>query len=151
VRGDTIELFMWGFQRTFRSAVEIALRKSPEVLGATVEPTVFLIGLLKEGGSGHQLCVEPEDGPIVPADFDGLHDRATELFDQDPDSRLLVSTAWIRQRRQQQTMHRAYGTAIGEVLATRLGPGVRFFVALPGPGKPAHGVHGGRAPGVGSR
>ena len=41
---------MWGFQRTFRSAVERALQKSLEVLGVTVEPTVFLIGLLKEGG-----------------------------------------------------------------------------------------------------
>ena len=79
---------MWGFQRTFRSAVEIALQGSLEVLGVAVEPTVFLIGLLKEGGSGHPLCVEPEDGPIVPADFDGLHDGATELFDQDPDSKL---------------------------------------------------------------
>ena len=124
---------MWGFQRTFRSAVEMALQKSLEVLGVTVEPTVFLIGLLKEGGTRHPLCVEPEDGPIVPADFDGLRDRATELFDQDPESRLLVSAAWIRERRQQETMHRAYGTAIGEVLEARLGPGLRFFVALPTP------------------
>lgn len=30
-------------------------------------------------------------------------------------------------------MHRAYGTAIGEVLEARLGPGLRFFVALPTP------------------
>src|SRR6266568_1943411 len=124
---------MWGFQRTFRSAVEMALQKSLEVLGVTVEPTVFLIGLLKEGGSGHPLCVEPEDGPIVLADFDGLHDRATELFDQDPDSKLWISAAWIRDRRQQETMQRAYGTAIGEVLMARLGPGLRFFVALPTP------------------
>ena len=124
---------MWGFQRTFRSTVEIALQRSLEVLGVAVEPTVFLIGLLKEGGSGHPLCVEPEDGPIVPADFDGLHDRATELFDQDPDSKLWISTAWIHERRQQETRHRAYGTAIGEVLEARLGPGLRFFVALPTP------------------
>jgi hypothetical protein len=124
---------MWGFQRMFRSSVEMALQKSLEVLGVTVEPTVFLIGLLKEGGSGHPLCVEPEDGPIVPADFDGLHDRATELFDQDPDSKLWISTAWIHERRQQQTKHRAYGTAIGEVLQARLGPGLRFFVGLPAP------------------
>ena len=40
---------MWGFQRTFRRAVERALQKSLEVLGVTVEPTVFLIGLLKDG------------------------------------------------------------------------------------------------------
>ena len=124
---------MWRFQRSFRSAVEKALQRSLEVLGVAIEPTVFLIGLLKEGGSGHPLCVEPEDGPIVPADFDGLHDRATELFDQDPESKLLVSAAWIRERQQQETMHRAYGTAIGEVLEARLGPGLRFFVALPTP------------------
>ena len=124
---------MWGFQRTFRSAVEIALQRSLEVLGVAVEPTVFLIGLLKEGGSGHRLCVEPEDGPVVPADFDGLNDKATELFDQDPDSKLLITAAWIHERRQQQTRHRAYGTAIGEVLQARLGPGLRFFVALPTP------------------
>jgi hypothetical protein len=133
VRGDTIELFMWGFQRTFRSAVESALQRSLEVLGVSVEPTVFLIGLLKEGGSGHPLCVEPEDGPIGPADFDGLRDRAAELFDQDPNSKVLVSAAWIRARRQQETMNRAYGTAIGEVLEARLGPGLRFFVGLPTP------------------
>ena len=124
---------MWGFQRTFRSATEIALQRSLEVLGVVVEPTVFLIGLLKEGGSGHRLCVEPEDGPIVPADFDGLHDRAAELFDQDPDSKLWISTAWIHDRRQQQTRHRAYGTALSEVLEAKLGPGLRFFVALPTP------------------
>jgi hypothetical protein len=62
----------------------MTLQKSLEVLGVTVEPTVFLIGRLREGGSGYPLCVEPEDGPIVPADFDGLRDRATELYHQDP-------------------------------------------------------------------
>ena len=124
---------MWGFQRTFRSAVEIALQRSLEVLGVAAEPTVFLIGLLKEGGSGHPLCVEPEDTPIVPTDFDGLNDRTTELFDQDPESKLWISTPWIRERRQQQTVHRACGTAIGEVLEARFGPGLRFFVALPAP------------------
>ena len=124
VRGDTIELFMWGFQRTFRSTVESALQKSLEVLGMTVEPTVFLIGLLKEGGSGHPLCVEPEDGPIVPTDFDGLHDRATELYHQNPDSKLRITTAWIHERRQQEPRNRAYGTVISEVLGGRAGPAV---------------------------
>jgi hypothetical protein len=133
VRGDTITLFMWGFQRQFRSAVERAFQKSLDVLGVTAEPTVFLIGRLREGGSGHPLCVEPEDGPIVPADFDGVRDRATELFDRDPDSKLRISAAWIHERRQQEIMDRAYGTAIGEVLEAKLGSGLRFFVALATP------------------
>jgi hypothetical protein len=41
VRGDTIEQFMWGFQRTFRSVVESTLQRSLEGLGVTIEPTVF--------------------------------------------------------------------------------------------------------------
>jgi hypothetical protein len=122
---------MWRFQRTFRTAVETTLQRSLEVLGVTVEPTVFLIGLLRKDGSGHPLCVEPEDGPIIPADFNGLHDRAAEVFDQDPESKVLISAAWIRQRRQQETRYRACATAIGEVLEAKLGPDMRFFVSLP--------------------
>jgi hypothetical protein len=124
---------MWGFQRMFRNAVETAVQRSLEVIGVTVEPTVFLIGFLKEGGSGHPLCVEPEDGPIGSTDFDGLHDRATELYDQDPDSKLRISTAWIHERRQDEVRQRAYGTAMSEVLEAKLGPGLRFFVGLPTP------------------
>jgi hypothetical protein len=133
MRSDTIEQFMWGFQGPFRSSVEIALQRSLEVLGVTVEPTVFLIGLLREGRSGHPLCVEPTDGPIVPADFYGLHDKASELYHQDPDSDLEISTAWFQERRQQEIRHRAYGTAISEMLEAKLAPGLRFFVGLPAP------------------
>lgn len=129
MRGDTIEMFMRGFQRPFRSSVEMALQSALKMLGETVMPTVFLIGLLREGGSGHPLCVEPEDGPIVPADFDGLHDRATDLYRQDPNG----SSAWLHEKRQQEFRHCAYGAAISEALEARLGPGLRFFVGLPVP------------------
>jgi hypothetical protein len=131
MRGDTIEQFMWGFQRIFRHLVEMRLKTSLEMLGVSVEPTVFLVGLLKEGGAGHPLCVEPEDGPIVPANFDRLDDRASELYDQDPESKMLITASWIHERRQQEVKNRATGTAIVEVLEARLGPGLRFFAALP--------------------
>jgi hypothetical protein len=135
VPGNTIEQFMWSFQRPFRSSVEFALQKSLEVvLGETVEPpTVFLIGLSTEGGQGQPLCVEPEDGPIIPADFDGLHDKANELYHQNPDSHVQFSAEWIHERKHQEFLHRAYGTAISEVLEAKLGPGLRFFV---GPSAP---------------
>jgi hypothetical protein len=112
VQGDTIEQFMWSFQRQFRISVEMRLRKSLEVVGVSAEPTVFLIGLLRKGGSGHPLCVEPERGPITPADFDGLHERAIELYHQDPDSAVISSVAWLHERRHQSIRHRAYGNAI---------------------------------------
>ncbi len=122
---------MWSFQRQFRTLVEMRLRKSLEVLGVPNEPTVFLIGLLRMGGSGHPLCVEPERGPISPADFDGLHDRASELYRQDPDSKVMNTVAWVHERRQQSIRQRAYGNAISEVLEAKLGPGWRYFVWLP--------------------
>jgi hypothetical protein len=131
VRGDTVELFMWGFQSSFRKGVETAAERSLAALGVTAEPTAFLIGLLKEGGLGHPLCVEPEDGPIVPTDFQGLAERASALYDQDPESKFFISTRWLHEQRQREARERAYGTAISEVLAARLG--MHFLVAPPTP------------------
>jgi hypothetical protein len=126
-------MFMWDFQSSFRRSVETALRQSLDALGVTVEPTVFLIGLPREDRSGGQVWVEPVDGPIVPGDFGGLHDRATELYHQDPDSTLAITAGWLHEKRQQESMDRAYGAAISEVLEATLGPGLRFFVGLPTP------------------
>ncbi len=99
----------------------------------TVEPTVFLVGLSSESGSGRRVCVEPQDGPIVPGDFDGLHDSAGEFSNDDPDRKLVIPARWIHEKGQQETRDRAYGSAIGEVLQSRLGPGLRFLVGLPAP------------------
>jgi hypothetical protein len=68
---------MWGFQRSFRTSVEIDLERSLRALGVgSVKPAVFLIGVLRIDGPGYPLCIEPENGPIIPADFDELHHRA---------------------------------------------------------------------------
>ena len=126
-------MFIWDFQSSFRRSVETALHDSLEALGVTVEPTVFLIGVLREDRSGRQLSVEPQDGPIVPGDFAGLHDRAAELYHQDLDSQLTFTAEWLQEKRKQEAMQRAYVTAISEVLEATLGPGLRFFVGLPTP------------------
>jgi hypothetical protein len=135
MEGKTITLFMWGFQASFRASLEWNLQKSLEAIGVPTDPTVLLIGLKVEGGSdtSHPLCVEPEDGLIVPADFDGLEKRATELYDQDPDRQIVFapSVTWIDERRHKEARYRAYGAAIREVLEPRLG--LRFFVGLPVP------------------
>jgi hypothetical protein len=102
MEGKTITLFMWGFQASFRAGLKRNLQKSLEAIGVPTDPTVLLIGLKVKGGSdtSHPLCVEPEDGLIVPADFDGLEKRATELYDQDPDRQIVFapSVTWIDER-----------------------------------------------------
>jgi hypothetical protein len=129
--GRQIELFMWGFQDSFQGAVQGKLQQSLQVLGLTIEPTVFLVGLLRVGGDRHPLCVQPEDGPITPADFDDLQERATKLLDQDEDSRADFGTAWITERKHRDSRHRAYRAAISEVLEAKLG--LRFFTGPPVP------------------
>jgi hypothetical protein len=131
MRAKNITQFMWGFQPNFRRSVEWDVQRSLKTIGVDVEPTVFLIGVLIEGGSRLPLCVEPENGPIGPADFDGLRDRARELYSQDPSSNMSFSDQRSHKRKHQEFLDRAYGTAIGEVLETRLGPGHRFFIGLP--------------------
>ena len=132
--GRTITLFMWGFQSTYRRSLEFDLQSSLEAIGAPdITPTILLIGVLKDGGSGHPLCIEPERGPIVPADFAGLHDRANDLYQQDPEGEVRYSNApdWIYERKEQESRGRAYGMAISEVLEQKLG--LRFLAALPTP------------------
>lgn len=124
---------MWGFQAHFRRQVEWTLEESLKALGVKAEPTVFLIGVLMEGGTRHPLCIEPEDGPIVPADFDRLHDRAAELYDEDPDSTMRFDDQRMDKKKHEEFLHRAYSSAIGEVFDQKLGPGHRFFVGLPTP------------------
>ena len=131
---EVIKSFMWGFQGSFRRGVEIDLKTSLEALGVkSVEPAAFLIGVRRDGGCGDPLCIEPENGPIVPAHFEGLHHKANELYEQEPDKDIAFSNApdWIRERKEQQFRGRAYGKAISEVLEEALG--LRFFAGLPAP------------------
>jgi len=131
MRGDFIDLFMWGFQRHFRIGVEIRVASSLSIVGASVEPVVFLVGLLAPGREGHPVCIEPEDGPLSPGDFSGHANRADELFELDPDRHFWISDARSHKLRQQRVRERAFGNAIAEVLEDKLGDGIRFFVANP--------------------
>lgn len=124
-----IELLMWGFQDFFQGAVESKLRQALQVVGLSAEPTVFLVGLLCEGDTRHPLCVQPEDGPVTPADFEALHARATELFTADPDGSTDFGVAWITERKQRAARHRAYRRGISEVLEAKLG--LRFDTGSP--------------------
>ena len=120
---------MWGFQDSFQGAVEGKLQQTLQVLGLTVEPTVFLVGLLGDGGTRHPLCVQPENGPITPTDFDALEGRVTALLDQDADRHADFGVAWITERKHRDARHRACRAVISDVLEAKLG--LRFFTGSP--------------------
>lgn len=122
---------MWAFQHIFRRSVGWTLSQSLKTIGdeAAVEPAIFLIGTLIDGGTRHPLCIEPEDGPIAPADFEGLDGRASTTYSQSPDSRMSFGDARMHALKHQEFRDRAYGSAMREVLEAKLS--LRFFIGLP--------------------
>jgi hypothetical protein len=125
---------MWAFQRLFRTSVEFDLQRSLEAVGIKpVVPAVFLVGVPESESSNHPLCIEPDKGPIVRADFGELQARADSFYDQDPQHAVRLTNAgdWIHQRREQEARGRAYGKAISEVLGAKLG--LQFSVSQPTP------------------
>jgi hypothetical protein len=123
---------MWGFQQSFRRGLERAVEKVLEELGLPGLSTGYLIGVLQPGGDRRPLCVEPEDGPLVPANFESLATRATELYREDPESSGYHSHPLVRERRRRLTWERAFCRAIKEIVE-RESEGLECFVGLPTP------------------
>ncbi len=124
---DYIECFMWGYQSHFRSNVSFTVETALRDLGREVEPEVFLIGFLQEGGEGYPICIEPEDGPLKVSDLEGTAARAEELFAADPERKYFHSDRRLHELRQQGIRDRASRAAIAEALQAKLG--LYFFVA----------------------
>lgn len=124
-----IDCFMWGFQPHFRMQVGSTFKSALADLGIEVEPEVLLVGFLLEGRHGNPICIEPEDGPVAADDLNGVPARAQQLYDDDPDSRLLHSDPRAHEQYHQGIHNRAWRKAIQQVLEPKLG--LRFVVASP--------------------
>jgi len=83
---------MWGYQPHFRLAVELRAKRVFELLGAETEPKVFLVGLRRPGrGSGHPVCIEPEDGEWPLAIFDDLDNQIERAIPDHPQQQMFYT------------------------------------------------------------
>ena len=113
---DTIDQFMWGFQQHFRLGVERGIEQALADIGLGVKARVVLVGLASEESVEHQLCVEPEDGPLSAEDLSTVSDRATELFHADPDSRLHHTNSRHHELQQEAVFLRSRAGALVEAI-----------------------------------
>lgn len=80
--GRCINLFMWGYQDSYRIHIRSLARKVLKQLGAPAEAEVLLVGARKPGSTNRNpVCVEPEDGKWPLALFDGLLDAVESTYD----------------------------------------------------------------------
>lgn len=82
---DTIDLFMWGYQRHFRHSLLTRTNDVLQLLGADCQAKALLVGVQSESDPGrHPVCVEPEDEEWPLALFSGLRDEAEEKIPVHP-------------------------------------------------------------------
>ncbi len=125
---DTIDQFMWGFQQQFRLGVERGTEQALAEIGLGVKARVVLVGLTNAENVEHQLCVEPEDGPLSAEDLSTLSDRATELFYADPDSGLSHTNSRHHELQQTAIFLRSRAEALVEAIeSSGAFEGLTFF------------------------
>jgi hypothetical protein len=132
---DTIEHFMWGYQRHFSHAVERVASRVLESLKPGLNTKAFLVGVLvKEKEDRHPACVEPElhHWAESSAFYDVLSD-VTEIQAAYPESQLSHSHPVAQSREDQNLFRRALRDAVVRRLESLpyLPPDIRIFSSIP--------------------
>lgn len=125
---------MWGYQQTFRTLVESGATRALEVVGAPMDVTVLLVGFRVAEGARHNICIEPENGPLKQADLSRVAVRAAEIFAADPERRIVSSVAAIHDLRMRALGLKARSDALREAIAASSAfPGSEVFTSLSAP------------------
>ena len=127
---DTIDQFMWGFQPHFRIRVELGVGKALSQIGLPVDVRVVLVGFALDCSLRHQLCIEPEGGPLSVNHLDAVLLRTNELFMANPESSILVSDPRLRELRRIGLYRRSRGDALVEAIEQAgVFKGLTFFAS----------------------
>lgn len=95
---DTIELFMWGYQQHFQISAKVAAKSIFESLDKTLEPKIFLVGILvEEREDRHPVCLEPEDCGYEPRLFMDVREQAIHFEAVNPERNIIHSHPVARQ------------------------------------------------------
>ena len=123
-----IDQFIWPFQQQFRRSVEYETERALEGIGFHTKPRALLVGFAQDEAVRHQVCVEPEDGPLKVQHLAEVRARADEIFDADPESQILHSHPRLRMERYLALRRRSRASALVEAIEqSQTFPGLRFF------------------------
>ena len=134
MRQIVIDQFMWPFQPHFRHSVEHETREALASIGLHTEVRALLVGFASDNSCKHQVCIEPEGGPLEIQHLGSVARRAEELLHSDPDANLLHSDPRLRElqyrARQKQSRAHALVEAIEQSDTFR---GLTFFASQSAP------------------
>jgi hypothetical protein len=132
---NTIQQFMWGYQRHIRSSLNESAKELFERMDPRLAPELFFVGVLKGlRDDRHTICVEPEeDYWISAADFAGLEQSSHDFLKAYPESQLRHSHPVAEDAHENQLRARSIRDAILQVLdnCKEKHPGRSHFVSYP--------------------
>jgi hypothetical protein len=86
----TINQFIWGYQQYFRVSARRVFERIAGQIGASVTPTIFLVGIANGDDAQHLVCVEPEEGIFYSQDtFERVAAAYVTARDSDPRAGIL--------------------------------------------------------------
>lgn len=115
--GNSIKLFMWGYQQHFRISVEVAAKSLFTLLDNRFTPRVFLVGVLAdERNDRHPICLEPEDCGFDVKSFENVRNLAKELEKASKERNVFLSHPIAQKNHERAIGMKAYVDAISKVL-----------------------------------
>ena len=131
---NTIDQFMWGFQPHFRGRVEIRIRDVLSQIGLPVDVRVILVGFALDGSLRHQLCIEPEVGPLLVNHLDSVPSRTEELLKANPESKIRFSDPRSEILRRERLFRESRAEALVEAIESAgVFEGLTFFASASAP------------------
>lgn len=119
LRRHTIDLFMWGYQPHYRSAVQYLARSVLKELGAgvDVDACVLVVGVRRPGSSNpNAVCVEPEDDRWPLSIFDGLLQSIESIYMDHPSQMLFYSDEASMREKPEMMRRDSVSTAVARSL-----------------------------------
>ena len=127
---------MWPFQQAFRFHVEYDIQKVLTRIGLQTngKVKVLLIGLATKDNLRHELCIEPEDGPLIAGDLCSIRDRTEKIRQSDPEYHVFDTHPRISKYRKRGLYLRSRAQAIAEAIeSSGRFEGLKFFVSSSAP------------------
>ncbi|MES2387874.1 MAG: diadenylate cyclase [Bacteroidota bacterium] len=114
-----IRLFMWGFQRNFRNALQSNAERLFNLIDQELNPKVFILGVLYEQNQEQNrniICLEPEDCGYSVNAFSKIESIVQQLVVTDEDRNLMQSHPVAQQHQDERIVNRAFIEAISKIL-----------------------------------
>lgn len=133
MKGNTIDLFMWGYQQHMQHSLEFTAKALFDKIDIKLNPRVFLIGLLIEDRNDrHPICLEPEDCGFRTEHFLSVKKLALELEQVDQEGRIFHSHPIAQENHNMRMTAKSFMEGIKKILIRENHYGKEeYFVSAP--------------------